>query len=127
MSHAYATLVAIRDEAREFSEAARSDGFDSSDALHEIETLHDMARIQIHDVPAGCNLVVTTVLMQGVVCPEVLTLIENCSAQVVERPDGARAVLAMLRNFIGCLDGTDEMRERARLLTVTIDAALQGS
>lgn len=130
MSSAFSALLAIRNEANEFVEAAEADGFDAADALDQLRTINDIARLQIDDVPQGCGLVATTVLMQDRVDPETLSLIEACPGPIVKHRAGAVAIATKLQTFVdSCLpepaEDVKDMRDRARLLVTMIEASLQ--
>jgi len=106
MSNARTTIAHIAAEAREFHDAARSDGFDAADALELLGEIADDADKRIAEIPTNAPIAVFAVLSQDVVCDDVLDIVENCFDHVVRDRGCALAVRAKLQGAVDAL-GTD--------------------
>jgi predicted RNA-binding Zn ribbon-like protein len=107
MSNALITLSQIEADAREFAEAARTDGFDASEALDRIEEIASYAKKRIDGIPAGSNVLVAAILMQDTICDDVIDLAENNLDMVLRERDGAVAVRTKLQGFVDLYGSPD--------------------
>lgn len=97
MSNARTTIAHIAAGAREFHDAAVTDGFDASDALSLLGEIAADAERRIAAIPANAPIAVFAVLSQDVVCDDVLDIVENCFDHIVRDRTCALAVRAKLQ------------------------------
>jgi hypothetical protein len=100
-------LSTIALDAREFADAAATDGFDPADALEQIIDIANAAEKKLAGIPLDAPIAVLAILGSESMCPDVIAMIEGCYEQVVRYTDAARAVKAKLQAFVDLYGAPD--------------------
>jgi hypothetical protein len=101
MTTTVSILSQIALDAREFADAARTDGFDPSDALDQIVDIAKLAEKKLDGIPLDAPIAVLAILGSTSMCDDVLDMVEFCIEHVLRYRDSALAVKAKLDVFIG--------------------------
>lgn len=101
MTTTVSILSQIALDAREFADAARTDGFDPADALDQIVDIAKLAEKKLDGIPLDAPIAVLAILGSTSMCDDVLDMVEFCIEHVLRYRDSALAVKAKLDAFIG--------------------------
>jgi hypothetical protein len=107
MTTTVSILSQIALDAREFADAARTDGFDPADALDQIVDIAKLAEKKLDGIPLDAPIAVLAILGSESMCDDVLDMVEFCFEHVVRDRTSALAVQAKLQTFLD-LYGTSE-------------------
>jgi hypothetical protein len=107
MTTTISILSQIALEAREFSDAALTDGFDAADALDQILDIAKLAEKKLEGIPLNAPIAVLAILGSETMCDDVLDMVEFCFDHVLRDREGALAVKAKLDRFIGVYGAPD--------------------
>jgi hypothetical protein len=107
MTTTISILSQIALDAREFADAAQTEGFDAADALDQILDIAKLAEKKLEGIPLDAPIAVVTILGCETMCDDVLDMIELCIDHVLRHRDGAIAVKAKLDAFIAVYGAPD--------------------
>lgn len=107
MTTTISILSQIALDAREFADAAQTEGFDAADALDQILDIAKLAEKKLEGIPLNAPIAVLAILGSKTMCDDVLDMVEYCFEHVLRDRDGALAVKAKLDAFIAVYGAPD--------------------
>jgi len=107
MTTTISILSQIALDAREFTDAALTEGFDPADAHDQILDIANLAEKKLEGIPLNAPIAVLAILGSETMCDDVLDMVEFCFEHVLRDREGALAVKAKLDRFIAVYGAPD--------------------